>query len=130
MMSGAAEKSSKVDRAIAFLTELLMGGGKPSTVVFEHGALAGIRRDPLYAAAKELGVRKEKEAGLGGQWYWRLPNAEPHTPSGTYVSSSTSSSSGRYVSSGSDVPEHRELTHVSELDDVGQDDISLGDEAA
>ena len=104
MMNGTPDKTLTTDHAKTFLAEFLKGGGKSSAEVFEHGALAGIKRDPLYMAANALGVRKEKESGPGGRWYWRLPNGSPsgdtahddtpsHTPSVRYVSS------GRYVSS-------------------------------
>jgi len=133
MMSGAAEKTSQIDRAKTFLAERLMGGGRPGRQLITDAANEGIGKNTLYAAADELGVEKKKENGVAGQWYWRLPTSQPdtpHTQEGRSVSSVSLGTSGR---SGTltwelpdlpNVPEDSELTDVAS-GDSGDDSIPL-----
>lgn len=60
--------------ADAFLTELLAGGSKPATEVFDSGKDAGFSESQIRSAQKRLGIRSMRiPAQPGGRWFWFAP---------------------------------------------------------
>lgn len=113
VMSGAHEKTSKIDDARIFLEDFLKGGGKLVRDVMDTGKKRGLGRDSIYKAADEIGVSKDKEAGRkNGPVYWRLPHDSPVTSSGRSVSSES------LVTSGSSGSNHGVITDLPELPTV------------
>jgi len=62
----------RLDTATRFLEESLSDGPTASEEIFKKAKTAGISRDSVWEAKKNLGVRAKKEGLLGG-WQWELP---------------------------------------------------------
>jgi hypothetical protein len=75
------EGVSRAPRADAegFLCEVLAAGSMASGDIEQQAKGAGISWRTLRRAADTIGVKKWKEGGMDGRWYWRLPDGEPVT---------------------------------------------------
>jgi putative DNA primase/helicase len=70
----ALKGPSELDRAIAFLRELLAGGPVAEAACAEAADEADISTATLKRAKRKLGVVSAKEHGVpDGPWHWRLP---------------------------------------------------------
>jgi len=70
-----AERGKAPARAEAeeMLRELLKDGPVSAADVWERAAADRLCRDTVKAAARQLGVRKDKTGGTGAPWVWSLP---------------------------------------------------------
>jgi hypothetical protein len=76
LLSNAPQSSPRAD-AEGFLREFLFRGAKPSVKVFEAAKSHSISEATLRRAAEEIPVKKWKDSGPHGLWYWSLPDGQP-----------------------------------------------------
>jgi hypothetical protein len=76
LLSGAAVEQPR-DRAEGFLRDLLRDGAKPSHEVEAAAKAEGIPWRTLRRAADVIAIKKWKERGGSGRWFWMLPDGEP-----------------------------------------------------
>jgi len=65
----------RVDEVADWLQERLGTADVASAAIFEEGEKEGFNKDLLYRAKAKLEV-KARKLGYGGQWFWRMPDAE------------------------------------------------------
>jgi hypothetical protein len=76
LLQGAMSKEPRAD-AEGFLRELLAAGSMASADVEQQAKAAGISWRTLRRAADAIGVKRWKEGGADGRWFWRLPDGQP-----------------------------------------------------
>ncbi len=67
------ERTSETKRAKQFLIETLKDGAMLNTEVKRAARNEGISAGTLKRAKEKLNIRAFKESGVGGKWYWELP---------------------------------------------------------
>jgi hypothetical protein len=70
---GGANSSDK--KPFKWFIEELSKGAMESSVLFQRAEKQGIKKDTLYRAKGELGIKAAKE-GFRGGWVWKLNNQE------------------------------------------------------
>ena len=67
--------ANPIEGARAFLLDFLATGQKLSNDVIDAAAEENLSGSTLQRASKELGIKKRKENGPEGRWFWSLPNS-------------------------------------------------------
>lgn len=77
LAQSSGEGSTKIKKAVKFLSDYLSGGPKPQGEVEEAADDASIRNATLRRAKERLKVVSEKAPGVpNGGWLWRLPEGD------------------------------------------------------
>jgi hypothetical protein len=79
---------TKGKQAVEWLDDLFKPGvSLPSEEVFRLGEVAGLKRNPLFEAKKQLGIRAVKSPEHNGAWVWRReePLTQSRPPNGSTV---------------------------------------------
>lgn len=102
----AGEKQNAVDEATKFLTQVLDAGHTPTATIQAEAKGAGVSWASVRRAGDSLKVIKQK--GMGGAWYWKLPEGNQLAQKAGQVAQDAQHSNGEQVEQVDEQPEQIE----------------------
>ncbi|MBY0235571.1 MAG: AAA family ATPase, partial [Burkholderiaceae bacterium] len=102
----AGEKQNAVDEATKFLVQVLDGGHTPTATIQAEAKGAGVSWASVRRAGDSLKVIKQK--GMGGIWYWKLPECNQLAQKTGQVAQDAQLSNGEQVEQVDEQPEQVE----------------------